>query len=68
MMAFNYSKPFCRKNRFLYLHCKKLPIVAKKIKYVMEIKRDREEKAKKVSLYSCISHNSFSSIISSMLY
>lgn len=28
MMAFNYSKPFCRKNRFLYLHCKKLPIVA----------------------------------------
>ena len=47
MMAFNYSKPFSRKNRVLYLHCKKLPIVAKKIKYVMEIKRDREEKAKK---------------------
>ena len=47
MMAFNYIKPFCRKNRFLYLHCKKLPIVAKKIKYVMEIKRDNDEKAKK---------------------
>ena len=68
MMAFNYIKPFCRKNRFLYLHCKKTANSGKKFKYVSEIKRDSEEKAKIVSLYSCFPHNSFSSMISSMLY
>lgn len=46
MMAFNYIKPFCRKNRFLYLHCKKLPIVAKNSNMYRKSKETVKKKQK----------------------